>query len=274
MSAGGLSIGVSIVLYRTRVGEIQELIDGLLEQGAAHLYIVDNSPLSFDTFGAWNAPARVSIVRHGRNVGYGSGHNIPMRDSIARHDYHLVCNPDIRLGAGTLPSLFALMQARGDVGLVMPEVVGPDGGRHYLCKRAPSPLNYLPGWLLTRRARERLRHQFEMRDHDYDEEFEVECLSGCFMFLRSAALQRAGVFDERFFMYFEDFDLSRRMRTIGRNLYYPRARIVHEHRSEHRRSLRLLLVFAMSAARYFTKWGWFEARKSRAGLRSTSMPTG
>jgi GT2 family glycosyltransferase len=106
-----------------------------------------------------------------------------------------------------------------------------------------------------------------MLDHSYDHELQPECLSGCFMFLRSEVLARIGGFDERFFMYFEDFDLSRRVRKASGTLYYPRVGIVHEHRSGHRRSLRLLRIFATSALLYFNKWGWWESRESRNGAR-------
>lgn len=267
-----LSLGASIVLYRTPVVEIEPLIRELLEQGVTRIYLVDNSPLTFDTFGGWTPPDRVGVVRVGRNLGYGAGHNIAIRDSIRRHRYHLVCNPDIRLFPGVLSSLHAVMESRTEVGLVMPEVVGPDGVRHYLCKRAPSPLDYLPKWLVSESRRGKSRAYLEMRDHDYDSELDPQCLSGCFMFLRSNILERIDAFDERFFMYFEDFDLSRRVRQVARNLYCPLVRVVHEHRSEHRRSLRLLAAFGASAFKYFRKWGWWESAASRdraSSVRST-----
>ncbi|MET0497679.1 MAG: glycosyltransferase [Steroidobacteraceae bacterium] len=265
-----LPLGASIVLYRTPVGEIAALIDELLDQGAARVYLVDNSPLSFDTFGQWTPPERVTIIRAGRNLGYGRGHNIAISDSIRRHRYHVVSNPDIRLGKNVLRELFAVMEARSDVGLSMPEVVGPDGVRHYLCKRAPSPFQLLPASLVPHAWWAKRRAYFEMREYSYDREIEAECLSGCFMFLRSSILQRTGAFDERFFMYFEDFDLSRRVRRVARNLYFPAVHVIHEHRSEHRRSWRLLRAFGMSAIRYFSKWGWFEPRASREGRHAAA----
>jgi GT2 family glycosyltransferase len=264
-----LSIGVSIVLYRTPVAEIELLIKELLEQGASRIYLVDNSPFTFDTFADWIPPESVTIIRTGLNLGYGSGHNIAIYDSIRRHRYHLVSNPDVRLGVGVLPALYALLEAQTDVGLSMPEVVGTDGQRHYLCKRSPSPLDYLSPRLLPATTRANRRSYFEMRDHSYEREMEPECLSGCFMFLRSSTLNDLGGFDDRFFMYFEDFDLSRRVRRVARNLYYPAVQVIHEHRRGHRRSLRLLGIFGLSAFRFFMKWGWFESAASRAGATAS-----
>lgn len=265
-----LSLGVSIVLYRTPVSEIECLISEFLQQGAAYIYVVDNSPITFDPFGNWTPPERVLIIRLGRNLGYGGGHNVAIYDSIRRHRFHLVSNPDIRLGPDVLPRLYALMDSRPDIGLAMPEVVGLDGQRHYLCKRSPSPADYVPSWLAPKSWRAKRRAYLEMRDHCYDSELQPECLSGCFMFLRSSVLREIGAFDERFFMYFEDFDLSRRVRQMAGNAYYPEVRVIHEHRSGHRRSLRLLAIFGMSAFRYFGKWGWFESTVSRQGNASVS----
>jgi GT2 family glycosyltransferase len=259
------TIGASIVLYKTAIGKIEPLISDLLSQGVARIYLVDNSPLSFDTFRDWAPPDRVSIVREGRNVGYGAGHNIAIRESVRNHDYHLVSNPDIHLGPDALSRLREVLDSRLDVGLVMPEIVGPDGVRHHLCKRAPSPVDFLPHSLVPENWRKRRRAYFEMQDHPYDQEFEVECLSGCFMFFRSSVLESIGGFDEKFFLYMEDFDLSRRSRKVSRNLYFPSARVTHEHQRGHRTSWKLRWAFARSLVTYFNKWGWFESARSRNG---------
>lgn len=262
------SIGVSIVLYRTPVRVIDKLVQDLLEQGATTVYLVDNSPLSFPTFEDWTPPDGVKVIRLGKNVGYGAGHNVAIRESVRVHDYHLISNPDIHLRPNLLQGLKAVLDSRLDVGLVMPEVVGPDGVRHYLCKRAPSPLDYIPAAILPRSWYQRRRSYYEMRDRSYDHEFEVECLSGCFMFFRSQILIETGGFDEGYFMYFEDFDLSRRSRMLARNLYYPAVRVVHEHQREHGRSWRLRWIFARSALRYFLRWGWLESAVSREGTQT------
>jgi len=64
----------------------------------------------------------------------------------------------------------------------------------------------------------------------------------------------AGYFDERFFLYFEDVDLCRRMGAISKIVYYPNVRIVHVHKKESSSSLRALLIHIVSALRYFIKW--------------------
>jgi GT2 family glycosyltransferase len=223
----------------------------------ARVYVLDNSPPSFDAFRDWVSDERVSLITGHGNFGYGRANNLAIRESVALHKYHLVCNPDISVHAGAIRTLYELMESRPEVGLCMPRVVGTDGDVQHLCKRSPVPLDYLSRLLPPRSWSQRRRQRMEMLDRSYDQEMEVDCLSGCFMFFRSSVLRALEGFDERFFLYFEDFDLSQRSRRIAVNLYYPGAEVVHVHAREHRRSWRVRLHFIMSAIHYFNKWGWF-----------------
>jgi GT2 family glycosyltransferase len=257
-SHGSLSLGVSIVLYRTPVAVIHHLIEQLIDQGARRIYLIDNSPPEFDAFAGWRAPERVTVIRTRRNLGYGRANNLAIGDSVRHHDYHLICNPDVELGPGTLRGLFELLESRPDIGLCGPRVVGIDGQLHYLCKRLPSVFDlairrFAPqSWFPKRRA------YYEMRDFSYDAPMEPPFLSGCFMFFRSAVLSRLEGFDERYFLYLEDLDLSRRAAVAARNYYAPHVYIVHGHARGAHRSLRLLRYFGVSLIRYFNKWGWLE----------------
>ena len=90
------------------------------------------------------------------------------------------------------------------------------------------------------------------------------------MFLRVSALRKVGLFDERFFMYGEDLDLSRRMHRQYKTIYYPDAAVVHAHRAESYHSGKMLWVHIENIAIYFNKWGWFfdpERRKVNKKVR-------
>jgi GT2 family glycosyltransferase len=77
------------------------------------------------------------------------------------------------------------------------------------------------------------------------------------MFIRTEAIKKIGLFDERFFMYMEDIDLSRRINKIYNTCYYPKVKIYHGHARESYRINKLFLIHIVSAIRYFNKWGWF-----------------
>ena len=257
---GQLSIAVSIVLFKTPISEIETLIADFLQQGVTKVFVIDNSPVSFNTFGNTPSSEFVEQVRVGENLGYGRAHNLAIARSVDRFKYHIICNPDIGLASSLVATLNEYMETHLDVGLCMPRLIGTDGLEQHCCRRSPVLWDYVSQLILPKSWGPRRKHLLEMRDCDYAQTMEVECLSGCFMMFRSSVLRELGGFDKRFFMYFEDFDLSMRAKRIARNVYLPLTYAVHERRSEHRRSLRLRIAFTTSALRYFARWGMFWKR--------------
>mgnify|MGYP003611155927 FL=1 len=81
------------------------------------------------------------------------------------------------------------------------------------------------------------------------------------MLLRSKALQKVGLFDERFFMYPEDIDLTRRIREYYRTVFYPHVPVIHNHAQGSYKSKKLLWIHIINLIRYFNKWGWFCDKK-------------
>jgi GT2 family glycosyltransferase len=254
------SISASIVLYKTPISAISTLIAELRRAGVAKIFVVDNSPTGFDKSVDLYGSDLVERICTGRNLGYGRAHNIAIARTGDGYSYHLICNPDIAVPPDTIPLMTEFMESNTEVGLCMPKLVGPDGQLHYCCRRSPLALDYLSQLIMPRSWGLRRRSKLEMRYCNYDQQMEVPCLSGCFMFFRNSVLRRLGGFDERFFLYFEDFDLSLRSTKLARNVYFPRAHVVHERQSAHKKSWRLKAIFAMSAFQYFSKWGWFSTR--------------
>jgi hypothetical protein len=158
----------------------------------------------------------------------------------------------------------------------MPKILNPDGSIQHLCKRLPAPSD-----LLIRRffpqalkslAKERLA-RYEFRDRDYNSVLSVPVLSGCFMMINSVALSQVGIFDERFFMYLEDVDLSRRIHQRFETLYYPEVAIYHGYEKGSYHSVRLMMHHIVSALRYFQKWGWFsDTERKYINQKATASP--
>jgi GT2 family glycosyltransferase len=248
---------VSIVAYRTDAEELERAI--LCCQGfdrGVEVIIADNSPTSALESKCRGLKAKYIYV--GKNVGFGAGHNIALKYASSS-PYHLILNPDVQFGAGVLDELLAFMDMNDSVGLVMPRVHYPDGSPQNLCKRLPSPFDIMarrlfPG-ALQRFFGNRLA-AFELRDIDPNRMLSVPYLSGCFMLIRRKTLEEIGGFDERFFMYFEDLDLTRRIHQRYETVYYPSVSIVHRHEKGSYKSMRLLYCGIESAIRYFNKWGW------------------
>jgi GT2 family glycosyltransferase len=203
----------------------------------------------------------------GKNAGFGAGHNIALRKTSTAK-YHLVINPDVQFEPTVLLELVAFLELNESVGLVMPRVFYPDGSDQKLCKRLPVPFDMLarrtfPG-VLKRLCHDRMA-LFELSNVNSNMVLRVPYLSGCFMLLRKKALLECGLFDARFFMYFEDVDLTRRINERYETVYYPHAKITHRHDRGSYKSLRLLCHGIHSAVRYFNKWGWvWDEQRDRA----------
>jgi len=110
--------------------------------------------------------------------------------------------------------------------------------------------------VLRRRFAQAIDH-YEMRDVIADRFVpSVPLASGCFMLARTPLLARVGGFDPRFFMYFEDYDLSLRMGREAQVAYVPQARILHHGGDASNKGLRHVAWFVRSAWRFFARHGW------------------
>jgi len=255
-------LNISIVLYHNREEQIKKAIESVLNTDLnITLYLVDNS--STDSLRELERiDKRIVYIFNNSNLGFGKAHNIALKKSIEKNiPYHLVLNPDVYFEKGVLEELYDFMENNKDVGLVMPKVLYPDGNIQYLCKLLPKPLDLFGRRFLNlgpfRKIVEKRNEIYELRFTGYDKIMEVPYLSGCFMFIRTEVLKKVGLFDERFFMYLEDTDLSRRIHRVAKTVYYPYVYIYHEYGKGSYKSLKLLYYHIKSAIKYFNKYGWF-----------------
>jgi GT2 family glycosyltransferase len=197
------------------------------------------------------------ILALDENRGFGAGHNRVLLDTDS--DYHLVLNPDVELATDALAQGLSLLAREPAIAALNPYAEAADGRRQYLCKRHPSPgvlllRGFAPAWLRRRAARQ-LAH-YEARDLcDGTEVADVPLLSGCFLLLRGRPARLCRGFDTGYFMYFEDFDLSRRLRPQGRLVYAPQVRIVHHGGYAANKGWRHVQWFLRSGLRFFRQHG-------------------
>jgi hypothetical protein len=241
------------------------LVDELLKaQHLQQIFLLDNSEHHADDRWLKVLGPKIRYIFNQANLGYGRAHNIALRESIGKNvDYHLVLNDDIRLKAADLDSIHQFMSSHPDVGCLMPRVFSPDGEEQYLAKLLPAPMDlfgrrFLPAGLVRKR-----NERFELRHLDHTLPIDAPYLSGCFMYLRTKAAELAGLFDERYFLYPEDIDLTRTIHRHYRTLYWPEVSIVHDHRRASYHSWRMTWVHMQNLCRYFTKWGWLFDRERR-----------
>ncbi len=257
------NISASIVTFHSPENEIKNLLNGLVNSAISTIYIIDNS--LNDSLRSVQHISNKIIYIHNANLGYGAGHNIAINKALElKNKYHIVINPDIYLEGNSINILKEYMDNHPNVGLVMPQILYPNGKIQYLCKLLPTPID-----LIIRRFipissyQEKSNYKYELRFTNYDKEMEVPALSGCFMFIRCSVLDKIGGFDERFFMYAEDLDLCRRIGEISQTIFYPNARVFHAYEKGSYKNKKLLKYHIISIIKYFNKWGWFFDKKRR-----------
>ena len=220
---------------------------------------MDNSPVSNEQLTLWDIPAEY-IYGHG-NVGYGSGHNIALKKAMELGSvFHFVLNPDISFEDGELQKMIDRICDDKEIGQLMPKVINPDGSLQYLCKLLPTPLDLVIRRFAVgpiKRIAKARADEFELRFTGYKKEMNVPFLSGCFMLFRVSALQKIGLFDESFFMYGEDIDLTRRMHSKYKTIFFPDAVVIHDHAKESYKNIQMLWMHSINVGKYFNKWGWF-----------------
>lgn len=245
------------VLYARRTGRL----------GAVQVLLVDNGPrvpvdpgisTLFNNVRQILPEAEWLLLSGHGNVGYGRGHNLAI--ARAKGDYHLVLNPDVEIATDGLAEAVAWMESNPDACLLSPLAVDGHGRRQYLCKRYPALFDLLlrgfaPPWL--KRPFNRRLEKYEMRELDnVGTSCDVPIVSGCFMLFRRDALRRLGGFDNKFFLYFEDFDISLRAGRLCRVAYVPAVRIVHHGGQAAKKGWRHIRLFAAGMVRFYRCHGW------------------
>ena len=199
--------------------------------------IPDPVPLALD-----GLPCAVEVLDNGRRKGFGENHNAAFL--LCRTQHFCVANPDIRLRADPFPRMLETLSAE-HAAAVGPLVRNLEGEVEDSARRFPTAFSLFRKLLHERRAPEYPVDRGAQR---------VDWVAGMFLVLHSDAFRRVRGFDERYFLYYEDVDLCRRLgANVGPVIYEPRAEVIHDARRASRRDLRLALRHVSSALRFLAR---------------------
>lgn len=225
------------------------------------ILIIDNH--SQDESIAWlraqfQGEPRIRFVEVRNNSGYGRGNNAAL--AHATGEFLLIINPDNTMPKDALERMLAVLTSRADAGIVGPALIHPDGSTRASAREFPkigdllrkrfSPETWqkeYAGWLKTLAEKDAV---------------EVDWLVGACFLIRTDLFRSLGGFDPRFFLFFEDIDLCRRIGLLGKKvLYLPTVRVQDRRQRLSGSSALSLLrrrvtwIHLGSAVRYFLKWG-------------------
>lgn len=255
-------ITASIVVHKTPWKQLKKALDCLILSDINKIYIVDNSPTDKlkDIVKKYKNTEYLKVP----NKGFGAGHNIAIRMAEKiNSDYHLVMNADIYWDGNIITNLKRFMDLNPEVGLVSPKVFYPDGMLQYTCRKLPTPGDLFFKRFLPSVFKKRKMAEYLLEDHDHDYAINCPYLLGSFMFFKTKILIETGLFDERFFMYPEDIDITRRIHEKYKTIYWPSVSIVHEHQAASRKNLKMFAIHFYNMIKYFNKWGWIKDEKRK-----------
>jgi hypothetical protein len=264
-----MDLSIIIVNYKSRqklLFSLAAIIPAEMPEIDYEIVVVDND--SGDDL--QDLPAlysRLRLLKASKNMGMGGGNNLGIKNAVG--EFILVLNPDTIIRGKAIKILLDYLKNNPTTGMVGPKLLYPDGSLQSSCARWPN--FFMP---ILRRTFlgdyfKEVRDRFTMGDFDHDSIREVDWLMGsCLMFRRRQPLPAGRIFeplfDRRYFMYFEDTDLSRQFWAQGLKVVYnPEATVIHDHARESAKHPWYLAIFLdrltwhhiFSWLKYFLKWG-------------------
>ena len=250
-----MDLSVVIVNYQT-FELTKNTINSILEYNypfSVEILVVDNASTDDslsrlkDYFGS-----KVKFIASAENNGFAAGNNQALR--IADGRYQLLLNSDTVVWQDTLEDIYNYMEKHEDVGACGCRVLLENGELDKACKRSfPNVKNSF--FRLFHIPTKSSNDNYNLTELPDDEVYEIDCLTGAFMFMRKDALDDAGLLDETFFMYGEDIDLCYRIKKVGwKIIYYGKSKITHlKGASSKKQKSKLIYEFYRAMYIYYKK---------------------
>lgn len=223
-----MDLSVVIVNYQT-FELTRNTINSILEQDypfSYEIFVVDNAS-SDDSLAKLQDyfKDKVKFIASEENNGFAAGNNQALR--LADGKYILLLNSDTLVWKNTLENIYGYMEEHQDVGASGCRVLLENGELDKACKRSfPNVKNSF--FRLFHIPTNSKDDNYNLDNLPDDGIYEIDCLTGAFMFIRAKALDEIGFLDETFFMYGEDIDLCYRIKEAGwKIVYYGESKITH-----------------------------------------------
>ncbi len=230
MSNSSPVISIVIVTWNCK-SYVEECLTSINSQQAdisTEIVVVDNA----STDGTAEMIAvrfpRVCLVRSPTNLGFAKGNNLGIGQTSGK--YICLINPDVNVYPDCLAKMLRYLEEHPEVGLLGPQMLGPDGNVGRSTMRFPTIWNSLCRALALDSLfkRSRIFGGFLMRDFSHDLTKDVDILNGWFWMARRDALNQVGMLDDSLFMYGDDLDWCRRFHDAKwRVVFYAGTQAVH-----------------------------------------------
>ncbi len=223
------------------------------------VYIIDNNSddLSMQQI---QLNDRIGIIRNKENRGFAKACNQGFKLSTA--PYILLLNPDTQLLTTTLEDCITFINKADDVDILGCQLLNDNGTVVPSCSKFPTPIGiFRDATGLPKIAPSIFKPGIIMRDWKHGESRFVDQVMGAFMFMRKSIFEKVGYFDERFFVYYEEVDFSKRLSELGGKSFFN-AEIKAIHSGDGSYSMKAFRLFLnlrsrlQYAKKHFTSLGY------------------
>ncbi len=250
---------LSIITVNYNVKEfLQNLIHSIHKAAGSLSYeiiIVDNASSDGSVDFITEKFPEAKLISNDKNLGFGKANNQGLK--IAKGNYILLINPDAIVSEDTFTKMISFFESHPAVGLAGCKILNPDGTLQLACRRSfPGPWTSFckVTGLSNLFPNSRLFARYNLTFKDENESYEVDAISGSFMMMKREVYEKAGGFDEDYFMYGEDLDLCYRIQQSGYKVYYVHeTQIIHYKGESTRRSSLDETKFFYEAMHLFVK---------------------
>lgn len=259
--SNSIKISISVVFYNSQFDDVNRTFKNFtklcsLKEYDFQFFAIDNGSQNncFEYIKKLSKDfENVTSIKLNENNGFGSGHNSVLND--LNSSYHIVMNPDIIIEDVTgFKMAIDYLQQHSNVVLLSPLVKNMDGSIQYLNRHKHTLFDLLIRFIGPNFFKKR-QDWFVKKENGYGSIQQDENATGCFMLLRTNVFKSIGGFDTRYFLYFEDADLTYRLEQEGKTIFFPMLNVKHEwQRKNH--TLQGIKYELISLYLFFSKWGW------------------
>ncbi len=243
-----ITVSACVVTYNDK-NQIAATVKSVAENTQKYplnFYVIDNASTD-GTADFVESLGQATVLRNTKNLGFGAAHNKVLTENMGK--YHFVINPDISFNTDVLSDMVDFFESHPDVVMAMPRILNPDGSEQKLPKERPTFKRLYFG-----RFSNKIRSKYAWADKDITEPCEINFCTGCFFCIRTDIFKKLCGFDERYFMYLEDADLTLMAKRKGKVMMLPQLGVTHAWGRESSKSIKYLLIHIISSFKFLFKW--------------------
>lgn len=183
-------------------------------------YIILDNGSEDDSYRRIKQYPKVKLIKSDTNLGFSKGNNKAVKE--AGGEYLFFLNPDTEINEDVFTPLLNFYESHSATGLVAPKLIMTDGKIQPSVKKLPTIWGAFKEYVLG------IKNSYGEYVPEGDEPIEVEAVYGAAFLIKRELFEKLNGFDERYFMYYEDSDLCRRVRKLGKKIFYlPRVNLLH-----------------------------------------------